>query len=64
MEKRVLKSNKIGGIYKITYIQTGESYIGRSVDIGNRWKEHVLSSLSIGTIAHSTFHNELANKGI
>lgn len=64
MEKRVLKSRKIGGIYKITYIKTGESYIGRSVDIGNRWKEHCLSSLSIGSIAHSTFHNVLADKGL
>lgn len=64
MEKRVLNGKKIGGIYKITYIKTGESYIGRSVDIGNRWKEHCLSSLSIGTIAHSTFHNILSNKGL
>ena len=64
MEKRVLQSRKIGGIYKITYIKTGEAYIGRSVDIANRWKEHVLSSLNIGTIAHSTFHNTLADKGL
>ena len=64
MEKRVLQGRKIGGIYKITYIKTGESYIGRSVDIANRWKEHCLSSLNIGTIAHSTFHNILAEKGL
>lgn len=64
MEKRVLNGKKVSGIYKITYIKTGESYIGRSVDIGNRWKEHCLSSLSIGTIAHSTFHNVLADKGL
>ena len=64
MEKRVLQGRKVGGIYKITYIKTGESYIGRSVDIANRWKEHCLSSLNIGTIAHSTFHNILADKGL
>ena len=64
MEKRVLQGRKIGGIYKITYIKTGEAYIGRSVDIANRWKEHCLSSLNIGTIAHSTFHNFLAEKGL
>ena len=63
MEKRVL-GGRIGGIYKITYIKTGEAYIGRSVDIANRWKEHCLSSLNIGTIAHSTFHNVLADKGL
>ena len=64
MEKRVLGGRRIGGIYKITYIKTGEAYIGRSVDIANRWKEHCLSSLNIGTIAHSTFHNVLADKGL
>lgn len=64
MEKRVLQGRKVSGIYKITYIKTGEAYIGRSVDIANRWKEHCLSSLNIGTIAHSTFHNILAEKGL
>lgn len=64
MEKRVLGGRRIGGIYKITYVKTGEAYIGRSVDIANRWKEHCLSSLNIGTIAHSTFHNVLADKGL
>lgn len=64
MEKRVLGGHKMGGIYKITYIKTGESYIGRSVDIANRWKEHCMSSLNIGSIAHSTFHNTLADKGL
>ena len=35
MTKRVVP-NKTSGIYKITYIKTGESYIGRSSDISNR----------------------------
>lgn len=62
--KRITLNKKISGIYKITYIKTGEAYIGRSTDIGNRWKEHCLSSLNIGSIAHSTFHTFLANKGL
>jgi hypothetical protein len=64
MIKRVTAGKKISGIYKVTYLKTGESYIGRSVDIGNRWTEHVKSSLSIGTIAHSSFHNRLEKDGI
>ena len=64
MEKRVLQDKKISGIYKITYVPTGEAYIGRSQDIKNRWVEHVKSSLNIGTIAHSTFHNVLAQNGL
>lgn len=64
MIKRVTAGKKISGIYKVTYLKTGESYIGRSVDIGNRWTEHVKSSLSIGTIAHSSFHNRLEKDGV
>lgn len=63
MTKRVV-SGKKSGIYKITYIKTGESYIGKSSDIANRWTQHCKSSLNIGTIAHSTFHNILTEKGI
>lgn len=62
--KRITNGRQVGGIYKITYIPTKESYIGRSVDISKRWKEHCLSSLSIGTIAHSSFHTFLNEKGI
>ena len=28
------------GIYKITNLQTGECYIGRSIHVEERWKEH------------------------
>ena len=64
MIKRVVQKDKVCGIYKITYIKTGESYIGRSKDIRNRWKQHILSSLNIGSIAHTTFHNFLSEKGL
>lgn len=29
------------GIYKITNIKNGDSYIGQSMDIGKRWKAHL-----------------------
>lgn len=64
MIKRITTGRKISGIYKVTYLKTGESYIGRSVDIGNRWVEHIKSSLSIGTIAHSSFHTRLEKDGV
>lgn len=64
MIKRVLNGKSISGIYKITYIPTGEAYIGRSTDISNRFKEHVLSCFSIGHIAHSSLHTKMARDGI
>lgn len=64
MEKRVLGGEKFSGIYIITYIPTGEIYIGRSTDISNRWQEHCKSAYGVGTIAHSTLHTKMARDGI
>lgn len=37
---RVVGSGKVSGVYKITHIESGKVYIGQSVNIGNRWKQH------------------------
>ena len=64
MIKRVTAGRDISGIYKITYLKTGEAYIGKTTNIKKRWGEHVKSSLDIGTIAHSSFHNRLKKDGL
>ena len=64
MIKRVTGGRDISGIYKITYLKTGEDYIGKTTSIKKRWGEHVKSSLDIGTIAHSSFHNRLKKDGL
>jgi len=33
---RIVGKEKVGGIYKITHIESGKTYVGQSVDIGNR----------------------------
>lgn len=62
--KRLTAGKSISGIYKITYIPTGEIYIGKSTNIGERWKQHIKSSLNIGTIAHSSLHTYIDKNGI
>ena len=37
----ILGKEQVTGIYKITCRTTKESYIGRSVDVGKRWGEHI-----------------------
>ena len=64
MIKRVTGGRDISGIYKITYLKTGEAYIGKTVHIPDRFRQHVKSSLDIGTIAHSSFHNRLKKDGL
>jgi group I intron endonuclease len=64
MIKRVTGGRDISGIYKITYLKTGEAYIGKTTNIKKRWGEHCKSSLDIGTIAHSSFHTRLKRDGL
>ena len=37
---RVIGQRKVCGIYKIIHVDSGRTYVGQSVDIGNRWKQH------------------------
>lgn len=37
------------GIYKITNLETKEAYIGQSVDVVERWKQHCKNALGVGT---------------
>lgn len=66
MVKRVLgaKSSSISGIYKITYIPTGESYVGQSSDIKTRWANHLKTALGMDKAASSTLHTHMAQHGV
>ena len=41
-------TTKICGIYKITNLTNGKAYIGQSVDIRERFRQHIKSSLAYG----------------
>lgn len=60
---RIFGTNKVSGIYKITCINNGKIYIGKSVDVANRWAEHIKSSLEIGTIAKNQLYTLMKEKG-
>lgn len=40
--------DKVCGIYKITSLTSGKIYIGQSVDIRTRWRDHIKSALVTG----------------
>ena len=40
------KKDKVCGIYKITCLTTDKAYVGQSVDIKERFKQHIKSSIS------------------
>ena len=63
MIKRVV-GDKVGGIYKITYVPTGESYIGKTVSFKDRWKNHIQTALGMEKAASSTLHTHMARNGV
>lgn len=64
MIKRVTGGKDTSGIYKITYIKTGEAYIGKTTDIKTRWQNHCKTAIGLEAAASSTFHTRLALDGI
>ena len=49
LSNKILGTTKKCGIYKITNQITGYCYIGQSVDIAERWKQHAKCGLGIDT---------------
>ena len=47
------------GIYKITFIETGECYIGQSVDIGSRFMQHIRRGFGIDDISSSKLYTAM-----
>ena len=62
--KRVTNGKEISGIYKITYIKTGEAYIGNTTNISTRWQNHIKTACGLEGAARTTFHNRLEQDGI
>ena len=62
--KRVTNGKEVSGIYKITYIKTGEAYIGKTTNISTRWQNHIKAACGLEGAARTTFHNRLEQDGI
>ncbi len=63
MIDRVVGSKKISGIYKITYIPDSRCYIGRSVDIAERFRQHIRCGLKASK-GSAPFYDILFSLGI
>ena len=61
---RILGVKTICGIYKITNQETDECYIGQSVDVAKRWKDHAKCGLGIDTPAGNKLYNAMQDIGI
>ena len=57
---RVVGANsEISGIYKITHIDSGKSYIGQTVNMKDRWRTHLKRGLGIEAPSSNKFYQSM-----
>ena len=61
---RVLGKKTVCGIYKITDLTTEQCYIGQSVDVSKRWKDHCKCGLGIQASATNKLYNAMQKDGV
>ena len=61
---RILGVNKVCGIYKITNLNTQQCYIGQSVDVAQRWKDHTKCGLGIDAPATNKLYKAMQEDGV
>ena len=60
----IIGTSTVTGIYKITNQVTKECYIGQSVDISKRWKDHAKCGLGIDTPTGNKLYKAMQTYGI
>lgn len=63
--RKTLAVDKVTGIYKITNIANGKSYVGQAKDVGERFTEHLKKGLGIGSndFLFNKFYSEMFKLG-
>lgn len=61
---RVVGPNRVSGIYKITHFPSGKVYVGQSVDISNRWKQHVKRGCGADIITSNKLYPAMLEHGV
>lgn len=64
MCNRVFGKDTVCGIYKITNIKTQQCYIGQSVNIQDRMKQHIKCGLGIDAPATNKLYNAMQTDGV
>ena len=61
---RVLGKESVCGIYKITNLLTEQVYIGQSVNVADRWKQHCKCGLGIDASVTNKLYNAMQKYGV
>lgn len=55
---------RVSGIYKITEVKSGKTYVGQSVDIGNRWKQHAKRGCGADALTGNKLYPAMIELGV
>lgn len=61
---RVIGNKKITGIYKITNLENGMCYVGQSVDIAERWKQHIKRGIGADPATQNKLYPAMLEQGV
>lgn len=61
---RVLGNRRIMGIYKITNLNNGMCYIGQSVDVADRWRQHVKRGVGAEPVTQNKLYPAMKSIGV
>lgn len=61
---RTIGPNKKTGIYKITNINNGMSYVGQAVDVAERWKQHIKRGIGAETTTKNKLYPAMLSEGV
>lgn len=61
---RVIGNNKKTGIYKITNLMNGMTYIGQAVDLASRWKQHIKRGVGAETPTRNKLYPAMLAIGV
>ena len=61
---RVLGNRKITGIYKITNLNNGMCYVGQSVDVADRWRQHVKRGVGAEPVTQNKLYPAMKSIGV
>ena len=64
MCNRIFETKQICGIYKITNLKTKQCYIGQSVNVQERMKQHIKCGLGIEASATNKLYNSMQKDGV
>ena len=64
LTNRLTNGRKISGIYKITHMPSGKCYVGKTVDIANRIKQHTKAGLGASNTTKKKLYTEMLQEGI